>query len=277
VSGVDSGYNYLEMRGYLVYFVDGAYVSSCGGSGGDARVGIIASERDPETYLAYLSICVEVELAWRALDSGEVVAVDGSIISKLGFLIRRAPYIFDDGDLESVNNLVRELVKLSLESGRRVVFISKNSVSRDLIRVYFPQSYKALRSDIYYLSRYTVEPGYTRPLILGGGGEDGGALGIIEHVKRITGRSSFYIAVSYIRLRTGGPIVRVEIPLRSPDNAEEVVRDTIDSIAGDDTGYPVVLRLADRLARVSSRDMDRIKRILGLGSEEQAWEAAKAI
>ena len=51
----------------------------------------------------------------------------------------------------------------------------------------------------------------------------------------------------------------------------------MEGIAGDDTGYPLVLKVADRLARVSSRDMDRIKRILGLGSEEQAWEAAKAL
>jgi hypothetical protein len=71
--------------------------------------------------------------------------------------------------------------------------------------------------------------------------------------------------------------MRIEIPLRSSENAEEVIRDVMEGIAGDDTGYPLVLRVADKLARVSSRDMDRIKRILGLGSEEQAWEAAKAL
>ncbi|MEM1610338.1 MAG: DNA double-strand break repair nuclease NurA [Sulfolobales archaeon] len=277
VSGVDSGYNYLEMRGYLIYLVDGAYVNSCGGSDGDVRVGILVSEVDPESYLSYLSILIEVEMARKAMGSSDIVAIDGSLISKLGFLIRKAPYIFDDDNQDSVNMLVRALVELSIENTHRFVFISKNSISRDLIRTYFPQSYKALRTDFYYLSRYTIEPGYTRPLIIGGGEGNLGALGIVEQVKKIAGISSLYIAVSYIRLRAGGPIMRIEMPLKSPDNAEEAVRDIMRDIAGDDTGYPLVLRVADKLARVSSRDMDRIKRILGLGSEEQAWEAAKAL
>ncbi|MEM4971568.1 MAG: DNA double-strand break repair nuclease NurA [Sulfolobales archaeon] len=277
VSGVDSGYNYLEMRGYLIYLVDGAYVNSCGGSDGDVRVGILASEVDPESYLSYLSILIEVEMARRAMGSSDIVAIDGSLISKLGFLIRKAPYIVDDDSQDSVNMLVKALVELSIGDRHRFVFISKNSVSRDLIRTYFPQSYKALRTDFYYLSRYTIEPGYTRPLIIGGGEGNLGVLGIVEQVKRIAGLSSLYIAVSYVRLRAGGPIMRIEVPLKNPDNAEEMVRDIMRGIAGDDTGYPLVLRVADKLARVSSRDMDRIKRILGLGSEEQAWEVAKAL
>jgi hypothetical protein len=277
VSGVDSGYNYLEMRGYIIYLVDGAYVNSCGGSDGDIRVGILASEVDPESYLSYLSISIEAEMAKRAMDSSEIVAVDGSLISKLGFLIRRALYIMDDNSPDTVNRLVKALAELSTKDSHRFVFISKNSVSRDLIRTYFPQSYKAFRTDFYYLSRYTIEPGYTKPLIIGGGEGIQGALSIVEQAKRLSGASSLYIAVSYIRLKAGGPIMRIEIPLRSSENAEEVIRDVMEGIAGDDTGYPLVLRVSDKLARVSSRDMDRIKRILGLGSEEQAWEAAKAL
>ncbi len=278
VSGVDSGYNYLEMRGYIIYLVDGAYVNSCGGSDGDVKVGILASEVDPESYLSYLSILIEVEMVRRAMDFSEIVVVDGSLISKLGFLMRRGLHIMmEDNSSDAVNRLVKAFIELSTKDSHRYVFISKNSISRDLIRTYFPQSYKALRSDFYYLSRYTIEPGYTKPLIIGGGEGIPGALGIVEQAKRMSGISSLYIAVSYIRLKAGGPIMRIEIPLRSSENAEEVIRDVMEGIAGDDTGYPLVLRIADKLARVSSRDMDRIKRILGLGSEEQAWEAAKAL
>ncbi|GAY25621.1 hypothetical protein ATG_08240 [Desulfurococcaceae archaeon AG1] len=70
--------------------------------------------------------------------------------------------------------------------------------------------------------------------------------------------------------------MRVEIPLRDPGDAEKSLLRIINAISGDASGYPLVLREADRLARISSKDMDRLKRILGLGSESQAWEAAKS-
>lgn len=277
ISGVDSGYNYLEMRGYIVYLVDGVYVGSCGGSDGDARVGIISSESDPEAFLSYLSIAIELELARKAAGSSRVIAIDGSMISKLGFLVRRAPYALEDGGVEAANGLIRSLVSLSISSSHRVAFISKNSISRDLVHAYFPKSYRAFRADIYYLSRYTIEPGYSRPLVLGLHDGPPGILGILEYARRVSGESSFYIALTYVRLKPGGPVMRVEIPLRDPEGVEDYVRYIVDSIAGDDAGYPLVLRVADRMARVSSRDMEKIKRILGLGYEEEAWEAAKAI
>jgi len=274
VHGIDSGYNYLEMRGYIIYVVDAIYVSSCGGSGGDARVGIIASEKDPEGYLSYISIDLEVSMAGDALKKTGYVVVDGSLVSKLGFLVRRAPHVVDEHEKEGVANTLKRIIDVSFRESPRVIYISKNSVSKDLVRIFFPKSYSALRTDLYYLDRYTIEPGYSKPIVLGADGGLG-ASSLIQGISRIYG-SDLYIALSYVRLKTGGPIMRVEIPLRDPGDAEKSLLRIINAISGDASGYPLVLREADRLARISSKDMDRLKRILGLGSESQAWEAAKS-
>ncbi len=276
VYGVDSGYNYLEMRGYIIYVADALYISSCGGFDSDARVGFIASEKDPEGYLSYTSIDLEVGVAEEALKKPGYVIIDGSLISKLGFLIRRAPYVVDDHERDDVVETLKRLIKISFNNSPRIIYISKNSVSKDLVRIFFPKSHSSLRTDLYYLDRYTIEPGYSRPVVLGAGGVFGGASSLIEHASRIHG-SDLYVVLSYVRLKAGGPIMRIEIPLRDPGRAEETLLKIIDTISGDTSGYPLVLREADRLARISSRDMEKLKRILGLGSMEQAWEAAKSL
>lgn len=277
ISGVDSGYNYLEMRGYVVYLVDAVYISSCGGGDGNARVGVIHSERDPEVYLPFLSTLLEIEMIERARISSKLVIVDGSLISKLGFLLRRAPGSLDEGDSEEAIRAAKRLLELSLDEGSMVIYLSKNSVSRDLMHIFFPRSYKSLRSDFYYFDRYTYEPGYSRPVLVGYDSDSPGAGSLIKLSRRMLGIGSLYIALSYIRTKAGGPIMRLEIPLKAPLDSDAMVRMAIDSISGDVRGYPLVLREADRLVRISSRDMDRIKRLLGLGSEDQAWEAAKIL
>ncbi len=275
VSGIDSGYNYLEMRGYILYIADAAYINSCGGLDGDARVGIIDSERDPEGYLSYISIDLEVGMAEKAIRETSYVTIDGSLISKVGFLIRRAPHAVEERERDRVMSTLRRLVKVSFKDDSRVIYVSKNSVSKDLVSIFFPGSYRALRTDLYYLDRYTIEPGYSRPVILGGG-EAHGVSSLLESISKIYG-SDLYVAISYVRLKTGGPVMRLELPLRDPGDAGEILVRVINAMSGNTDSYPLVLREADRLARISSRDMERIKRILGLGYEEQAWEAAKSL
>lgn len=270
LAGVDSGYNYAEMRGYTIYMVGGAVVSSCSGVDGDLRVGLLSSDRDPEAVMAYEAVGLEVSMIERGSRDEQLVLVDGSLISKIGLLLRRARQALENPS--AAEDLVARLVRSSLRG--RVVFVSKNSTSRDLISAHLPMGSVSLRSDLYYFDRYTLEPGYTQPLVLGRGREPGSVSSLIARASRISGEDLLVI-LSYVRLSAGGALMRLEIPSRSSEDPEEAVRAVIDAISGDPRGYPVVLKEADRVSRISSADVERLRRLLGLWGEREAWEAVK--
>jgi NurA-like 5'-3' nuclease len=85
----------------------------------------------------------------------------------------------------------------------------------------------------------------------------------------ISGLDTFFgelnVAISYVRLFEGGPVIKVEIPVMGHHIPEDDVRRLMDLLAPISAGgYPYPLYEVDRLTRIPNEDMVRLCRALGL-------------
>jgi len=273
VSGIDSGYNFIEYRGYALYVVDAACVTVDVEGGGEEVEGSadtdVISSSFIESELAAYSISMEIELARQALRSSDLVVVDGSLVAKFATLARAAELGLEIEKLKGVSfrRVLEELIYLVGLYPSKIAFLAKNTSSKDVLGL--------VKGDVYYFERYTSEIGFSKPLALEECSSIGSrALGsrIRGEIKRLVGIGAS-VYVTYARLREGGRVYRIEFVVEDGESARERAKSIVDALAMVEVGgYPYPLLRADQLARVSERDVEKVATVLGIASDPMARE-----
>jgi len=270
IAGIDSGYNYIEYRGYALYVVDVTWVVIDPDEGeswdGDADADILSSS-GIETELAAYSIAMEVEALRRVLDQVDLVLVDGSLVAKFWTLMKAREQGLEIEALKGVS-MKRVLDELCLTLSlypSKVLFIAKNSNAKDVLGL--------VKGDVYYFERYTSGPGYSRPIPLTEScqrGMDGLARAFRRYCHNVSGMS-LDIFVSYARFEPHTRVYRLEYVVEDEGDAEDRLRMLLNmasqAVVG---GYPYPLYRADQLARVSDSDIERLAIVLGIASDPTA-------
>jgi len=163
---------------------------------------------------------------------------------------------------------IRALLREAAWRRARLIYVSKRSRSSH----YFKElrEGKVLPPDIMMFQYLITEPGFSKP-IFPEVGERGGTRRI-KQVPGVEGLDEFYskvkVAVSYVRLVPGGPVLRVEIPViegSGPTIDEGFMRSVMDALASASAeGYPYPLFEADKIARIPRATLSIIIQALGL-------------
>ncbi len=169
--------------------------------------------------------------------------------------------------LENFEKLItyRALFQNANFHGIPVVFVSKTSRSQTYAKKYLKRLGRAsLPSDITLFQYLTESPGYSRPE-----GEDKPIKTLPEHFKLNEFIRDLRIVTTYVRLREGHPVLKVEIPVldslrKAP--TEEAVRDLMDYLKSVEVnGYPHPLLEAHELSKISREEVVNVVRLLNLG------------
>lgn len=163
---------------------------------------------------------------------------------------------------------IRALLREATWRGARLIYVSKRSRTSHYFKGL--REGKILPPDIMMFQYLTTEPGFSKP-IFPEVGEKGGVRRI-KQVPEVEGLSEFYsrvkVAVSYVRLASGGPVLKVEIPVlegSGPAVDEGFMRSVMDALASVSTeGYPYPLFEADKIARIPNTTLSIIIQALGL-------------
>lgn len=178
------------------------------------------------------------------------------------------------GYLEKLMVLRALVEKASLRrDGRGLVYVSKTSRSQLYFRdVIGEEGVVPVVSDMLVFASFTRSAGYSKPLLQSETVEGGDAVlkalpsrgELSSIIKEFFDRVDYVI--SYVRLVDGGPLLKLEIPVPSGSGrAEELVRWYINSMAPTITGgYPYPLIEADRMAKITRKDMLVLLRSLGI-------------
>jgi len=162
----------------------------------------------------------------------------------------------------------RTLLREAAWRGARLIYVSKRSRTSHYFKDL--REGKILPPDIMMFQYLTTEPGFSKP-VFPEAGERGGVRRI-KQVPEVEGLGEFYsrvkVAVSYVRLVPGGPILRVEIPVlegSGPTVDEGFMRSVMDALASVSAeGYPYPLFEADKVARIPGTTLSIITQALGL-------------
>lgn len=242
IGSVDSGYNWLELRGYYIYVLNAGYIDNCSGKLEYAEIDIRELTEDPREYLDLRSIRSELMIINKALElSNDIVLVDGSLIKKL-IMLNKYLRETDLKIAEEMRSLVKEFAKKDVS---RVVFLSKNSGSQNISKNLARDINKP---DIILLEEYTSEIGFA----LGGRA----SLEIFDE--------KFDVHFSYIRIETKSPVLRIEYLV---DDEMSFIKRLIDILHTTSfNGYPAMLSLIDKLVRVSDEDLIKVVNMLSIDS-----------
>jgi hypothetical protein len=275
IAGIDSGYNYIEYRGYALYIINTTSVTLDENREEhlDGWVDIdVVSSANLEYELSTLSVCMEIEFMRKLIDKVDLVLVDGSAVAMITRLHRAS---LDTGleILESkgvnVSRVLKDLMIMLSLNPRKLVFISKNSNSKDLLGL--------VKGDIYYFERYTdFESGYSKPLDLSMSKNLGVATVVKQfrkYSKRVLG-TELTIGLTYVRFDSFSRVYRVEIVVEPGEDIETRVRYIINALSDTNiSGYPYPLARAHNLAKVGNRDVERVAILLGVAKDPRDREA----
>ncbi|MGC9209143.1 MAG: DNA double-strand break repair nuclease NurA [Nitrososphaeria archaeon] len=238
--GIDSSWNYKEFRGFYLLAVAGIAISDEGevvGKEVSVEAGLPLIEEggsqypDPDLYLESMGMEYEAKLVESSADLGRVL-VDGSIIRRFYDRANRRKILY----AEYLRNVLKR-------SG--TVFVSKSSVSRELVR--------GIWSDIYYFQKADSSPGFSES----------------ESIP------SLNVSYFYARLVDHGPVLRIEIVGGHIDEKE--IQDLMDVLYSRQfKGYPYALRLAHERCTITNKDIDALVRDLGLHVEVLARDVLEA-
>ncbi len=176
-----------------------------------------------------------------------------------------APYLLLMEYVEKLY-LLREIIEESFK-GARIYYVSKRARAQNYFKELASEGIP-LPSDMAVFQYLTDEPGYTKPLVPDA--EEGRirsgirtmppALNLLQFFREV------YVAITYVRLVKGGPVLKVEFPVKLGSVSEERIKEFMDlsaSIASSE-GYPYPLYVVDKDARISREDLRRIYRSIGL-------------
>lgn len=299
ICGVDGGRNYKEYSDWVVYVVNAEGVIYNGEVAEEPvklfDVDVLLPYRYVEERIRTYCEILELKAALKALEERGVdrVLIDGSLVSALikplyaergrklagidKFVARledvspsipkvaskecwpelREGYGRRAGRALSFLSGVEKLIVLKrvLEAGgARVAFVSKTSRGID----YF----SAPKPDLALFQQFTRGPGYSRPF----------ECRIMDKVKKqfpvhLDFFRSLELTLFYVRLEEGGPVLKFEVPSAlSREEVEELLSEVAPySVAG----YPYPLSKAHLDVEVSSDEVERVARILGLHKESE--------
>ncbi len=273
VAGVDSGFNYIEYRGYALYVADvvGVVVDSVEGGeelSGDADADVV-STTFIESELSAYSIAMEIDEVRKLVQRADLVLVDGSLVAKFASISRAAESGFEIEKLKGISfrRYLEELIYLVGLHAPRIAFVAKNTNAKDVLGL--------VKGDVYYFERYTTETGFSKPLPL----ENSASLGVRGIASRIRGEIRRLVGIgasvyaSYARFAEGGRVYRIEVVVEDGEDPRERMRRVFDLAASVSvSGYPYPLLRADQLARVSEKDVERVAMILGIAADPQGRE-----
>lgn len=286
IAGIDSGYNYLEYRGYALYIANATWVGICKGMEelGEQMIDVdILSTTLIEKELDMLTTHMEIEAVEKASKLYDLVLVDGSILVRLNMLMKargsHERYIISRKHPEvNPDDLRLKILSTLMRNEGKVIYIAKKSYARDLLGL--------SKGDIYYFERYTQNPGFSHPILASEFSEIEGEgirfLGfgpMIMEVRKLLANQglepNFDAVVSYVRFDYGGRVYRLEIPIFTTQHIDliEMVKNAIRNILPVCIqGYPYVLARVDSLVRVSNKDVERVAMIVGLYKEPTSRE-----
>jgi len=271
---IDGGEFVKEMRVGTIFVVNAEAILNDGTNSepvdsytkvGVFRPGNLAKERVSE-----LMAAVETKLAVKNSNKSDFILMDGSFNRKLDKgrgIESNLEYSLDEitslkfyDENEMYKSLIVEkqitISKLINELDKRVLWISKTSRSRDI----FLQQI----SDLVILETFTYEIGYTKP-ICRKVNQDELALHPLINL------SDFNVCTSFIRLKKGKKILRVDIVSKDIID-EKYIQYIIDSLSAISIkGYPYPLLKAHYDVKVNARDRERIMRMLGLSKSGVDW------
>ncbi|MCS7111558.1 MAG: DNA double-strand break repair nuclease NurA [Ignisphaera sp.] len=274
IAAIDSGFNYNEYRGYVLYVLNAVSViiNDFMGEKIDGSVDIdVVSCNNIENELSLLSISMEVKTLTKILHAADIILMDGSLIAIFSKL-RRASLEDNHELLEfkgvNTSQILKELIYSISIYPRKIIFISKNSNAKDVLGF--------VKGDIYYFERYTDGlPGHSKPIHLTHSRHLGiqTANRVFRRMVRDVAGIDISIAVSYVRFEPFSRIYRLEIPLEPGEDADTRIKHFMD-VVSDFTvaGYPYPLMRADQMARVGLEDINRIAGILGILRDPRARE-----
>ncbi len=274
VAAIDSGYNYIEYRGYALYVVNTVWVKLDPWSGEvvDGFVDMdVVSVPNIEYELSLLSMAMEINTALNIINDVDILLMDGSLVAMFSKL-RRASIEQGHELLENrkidVSRLLKELVYMVSINPRKIVFISKNSGARDLLGF--------VKGDVYYFERYTDGiPGYSRPidLIYSKHMSIAAIAKIFRNYSRNIVGLSNSIGLSYIRFEPFSRIYRVEFVFEPHESLDNIIRSLVNNISDSIVqGYPYPLIRADQMARIGLGDMARVAALLGVIEDPKGRE-----
>ncbi len=243
IGSIDSGYNWVELRGYYLYILNAGYIDTCSNKYEYAEIDIRDLTDDPKDFLDIRSIRSEFEVLKETIDlSNKLILVDGSLIKKI-YSINK--FLREKPDIE-LSRQLRDIVDtLSNKDLSKIIFIAKNSGSQDLVRSIIGSFYN--KPDIHLLEEYTSEIGFAKHSTFN-----------IEFLG-----VEFKISMAYIRLEAKKPILRIEYLKESSDM--DYLRKILDILYSmSHNGYPIILSLIDKLVRVSDEDIMKIFNLLDI-------------
>ena len=286
LAGIDSGFNYIEYRGYALYVVDVALVMLKHDGEelyeGDVDVDLFSSN-NIEHELFIKGIELETKMLKRSIKENQngLILVDGSLLAKSSTLLRTRGELelVKNGKMKKPSEILREMLEAVSKLGFRTVFVAKNSSSRDILGF--------AKGDVYYFEKYTDGvPGYAKPVLAS---RISGVSSLISKLRAFAGIHGIEyfedVAISYLRLKEGGRVYRVEIPVNSVHGSENVLEDVKHHIKllmrileqGSVGGYPYVLLRADELARITHNDIKRLAGIAGILLDPSAREPLREV
>ncbi|MEM4788382.1 MAG: DNA double-strand break repair nuclease NurA [Ignisphaera sp.] len=275
IAGIDSGYNYIEYRGYALYVVNTVSVllNENREEYLDGWIDVdIASSPNLEYELSLLSTCIEVEFMERLANKADVILVDGSLVATLSKLYKASidsGLDIIEGKGINVTRLLKDLVVMLSINPKKFAFISKNSNSRDLLGL--------VKGDIYYLERYTdFETGYSKPMDLVYS-KNLGVASIARLFKKYSKRSTgldLTIGLTYVRFDRFSRVYRVELVVEPGEDVDTRIKRLIDALSDVIVfGYPYPLTRAHNLAKIGSKDVERVATLLGIAKDPRDREA----
>ncbi len=273
IAAVDSGYNILEFRGFALYAVSTVWVL-IGEDIGEECDGLIdidiSSSSMLESELSLLSILMEFEAIEKIASRADLVLVDGSLIAKSHRLVKA---LNDGSELLkekgiSVQNIVLDRLTTIFTLSRKIVFLSKNSTSKDILSM--------VKGDVYYFERYTDGlPGYSSPLyaVHARYGLTVYIARFLESISKDRTGVTLKPIIAYVRFTPNARVYRLEILVEDLIEAEDRIKHFMNIIEPFTIeGYPYPLMRADSLARISHHDLEALARILGVAQDPYSRE-----
>ncbi|MEM0294067.1 MAG: DNA double-strand break repair nuclease NurA [Saccharolobus sp.] len=261
---IDGGLFARSMRIGIVYAIDAEAVlgdrEKVEVIADDGRFGIFKPGNNAKERINLLMQGLELKLALESGNLGDYILLDGSLDTKLGERVHIVDLSREEFSLvknfdidgiiaikneEKMSKLLRLLNQSLLSQvlgqyGNKVLFISKNSRTRDI----FDTDY----SDITVLELFTQSSGYTKPKIKNISYN-------LESLRELV-YSSFYV-----RLETGHKVLKIDVIGSIDDNTIKEIMDSLAEVSV--KGYPFPLLKAHMDVRISNADRKRIIQMVG--------------
>lgn len=227
---------------------------------GEVKVGVLSPGNLGEERVEEIMSILELSLAVKHGDKGDLILMDGSLIKKLGkakdIMGEENPNLDDiiyyKDEKESYNQLILNkqiiLSRLVQKYGDKTLWISKNSKGKDI----FEQEI----SDIAILETFTDNPGFTKPKVHHIKSEN---LAKNREVEILDGME---FTTFLTRLEKGQKVLRIDVIGRID---QEIIKEIMNSLYSVSiNGYPYPLLKAHFDVKISKDDRTRILTLFNL-------------